>query len=56
MENPSPPASRQGVRLRRGRQQVIVAIGLGRPSADHLASQINSIINPLPLASPAANR
>lgn len=44
------------VRLRRGRQQVIVAIGLGRPSADHLASQINSIINPLPLASPAANR
>ena len=44
------------VRLRRGKQQVIVAIGLGRPSAEDLARQIDSIINLPPLASPAASR
>jgi len=32
------------VRLRRGQRSVIVAIGLGRPSADHLASQITELL------------
>ena len=40
------------IRLRRGHQQVIIATGLGRPSADHLATQISNLINPPPLASP----
>ncbi len=44
------------IRLRRGHQQVVIVTGLGRPSADHLASQIDSIINPPPLASPAPIR
>jgi hypothetical protein len=44
------------VRLRRGSQQVIVATGLGRPSADYLATQIRDIINPPHLAAPAAIR
>lgn len=44
------------IRLRRGHQQVIIATGLGRPSADHLASQIDHIINPPPLASPTTIR
>lgn len=44
------------IRLRRGQQQLIIATGLGRPSADHLASQIDNIINPPPLASPAQVR
>ncbi len=39
------------IRLRRGRQQVIIATGLGRPSAEHLATQIDNIINLPPLAS-----
>ncbi len=34
------------VRLRRGQRSVIVAIGLGRPSADHLASQITELLEP----------
>lgn len=34
------------VRLRRGHRSVIVAIGLGRPSADHLASQITELLGP----------
>ena len=32
------------VRLRRGERSVIVAIGLGRPSADHLANQISDLL------------
>jgi hypothetical protein len=32
------------VRLRRGDRSVIVAIGLGRPSADHLAGQISDLL------------
>lgn len=32
------------VRLRRGERSVIVAIGLGRPSADHLAGQISDLL------------
>lgn len=34
------------VRLRRGQRSVIVAIGLGRPSADHLAGQISDLLEP----------
>jgi hypothetical protein len=44
------------VRLRRGQHHVIVAVGLGRPSADHLAAQIREVINPPPLAAPAQTR
>ena len=44
------------IRLRRGHQQVIVATGLGRPSADHLANQIDNIINLPPLANPPPTR
>jgi len=35
------------VRLRRGERSVIVAIGLGRPSADHLANQISDLLEPI---------
>ena len=42
------------VRLRRGRRQVVVASELGRPSADHLASQIGDVISPRPRAKGAA--
>jgi hypothetical protein len=38
------------VRLRRGDRAVIIAAGLGRPSADHLARQITQLLNPTPLA------
>lgn len=34
------------VLLCRGRQQVVVATELGRPSADHLGSQITAVISP----------
>jgi hypothetical protein len=34
------------VRLRRGPQTVIVASGLGRTTADHLAGQITTVLNP----------
>jgi hypothetical protein len=44
------------VRIRRGGQQAIVAHGLGRPSADHLARQLQEVINPPPLATPARIR
>jgi hypothetical protein len=44
------------VRLRRGNHQVILAVGLGRPSAEHLASQICEVINPPPVATPPQNR
>jgi hypothetical protein len=32
------------VRLRRGDQTVVIAAELGRPSADHLAGQLNSLL------------
>lgn len=35
------------VRLRRDNRAVIIATGLARPSAEHLASKINQLINPL---------
>ena len=44
------------VRLRRGSQQAIVAVGLGKPSADYLASQIREVIAPQPVATPARIR
>lgn len=44
------------VRLRPGRHQTIVAIGLGRPSAEYLARQIREVIDPPPLATPAQIR
>jgi hypothetical protein len=44
------------VRIRRGNHQAIVAVGLGRPSAEHLARQIRDVINPPPLATPAQIR
>jgi len=40
------------VRLRRGQQQTVIAVGLGRPSAEHLANQIRNVITPPPLATP----
>jgi hypothetical protein len=33
------------VRMRRGRNEVVVASELGRPSADHLAGQISQLID-----------
>lgn len=33
------------VRMRRGREEVVVATELGRPSADHLAGQISQLIH-----------
>ncbi|MHB1711465.1 MAG: hypothetical protein ACYCV7_08690 [Acidimicrobiales bacterium] len=33
------------VKIRRGRDEVVVATELGRPSADHLAGQISQLIN-----------
>ena len=44
------------VRLRRGDQQAIIAIGLGRPSAEHLARQIRDVIDPPRLATPPQTR
>jgi hypothetical protein len=32
------------VRLRRGPRQVVIATGIGRPSADHLAGQLIELI------------
>ncbi|MBA2472554.1 MAG: hypothetical protein H0V41_10075 [Pseudonocardiales bacterium] len=40
------------VRLRRGPHHVVIAVGLGRPSAEHLARQIREVVNPPPLATP----
>jgi hypothetical protein len=34
------------VLLRRGNRHTIIATGLGRPSAEHLAQQIREVINP----------
>lgn len=36
------------VRLRRGQRSVIVATGLGRPSADQLARQLAELLGPAP--------
>jgi hypothetical protein len=36
------------VRLRRGNRNVVVAIELGRPSAEHLAAQINGVLTAHP--------
>ena len=44
------------VRIRRGNRQAILAAGLGRPSAEHLARQIREVIDPPPLAAPAQTR
>lgn len=44
------------VRLRRGNQHAVIAVGLGRPSAEHLAAQIRDVIDPPELASPAQSR
>jgi len=44
------------VRIRRGPLATIVAVGLGRPSADTLATQIRGVIDPPPLATPARIR
>jgi len=44
------------VRLRRGDRQAIIAVGLGRPSAEHLARQIRDVITPPPLATPPQTR
>ena len=44
------------IRLRRGDRQAIIAVGLGRPSAEHLAQQIRDVINPPPLATPPQTR
>jgi len=34
------------VRLQRDGRTVVIATGLGRPSADHLANQIDALLNP----------
>jgi len=39
-----------------GPHQAVLAIGLGKPSADYLASQIRDVIDPPPLATPARIR
>lgn len=44
------------VRLRRGSQQAVIAVGLGRPSAEHLAAQIRDVIDPPDLATPVQPR
>ncbi len=44
------------VRVRRGSQHAIVAVGLGKPSADTLAAQLRDVITPPPLATPAQIR
>jgi len=44
------------VRIRRGHLAAIVAVGLGRPSADTLARQIRDVIDPPPLATPGRIR
>ncbi len=44
------------VRLRRGNQQAVIAVGLGRPSAEHLAAQIRDVIDPPDMDSPVQTR
>ena len=45
-----PPGHVWLVRLRRGNRSVIVAAGLGRPSADSLAYQITQLLGPAAVA------
>jgi hypothetical protein len=42
------------VRLRRGDRSVTIAADLGRPSADHLAAQLNGLLAPVPKTKGAA--
>ena len=42
------------VRLRRARHTVVIATELDRPSADHLAGQIDGLLNPRQQADRAA--
>lgn len=42
------------VRLRRSGHTVVIATELGRPSADHLANQIDALLKPHPPAQRAA--
>ena len=42
------------VQLQRAGRTVIIATGLGRPSADHLANQIDALLNPRQQAHGAA--
>lgn len=44
------------VRLRRGSRHAVIATGLGRPSAEHLAAQIRDVIDPPELVTPAKTR
>jgi hypothetical protein len=41
-----PPGRVWLVKLRRGNCAVIIAVGLARPCADHLAAQINQLLHP----------
>ncbi|HET9600896.1 MAG TPA: hypothetical protein VFP08_04875 [Acidimicrobiales bacterium] len=41
-----PPGRVWLVRLRRGHRMVIIATGLARPCAEHLAAQINQLLGP----------
>ena len=43
-----PPQRHWLIRLRRGDRSIIVAIGLPRTGAEHLAQQINELLNPNP--------
>jgi hypothetical protein len=44
------------VRLRRGNQHAVLATGLGRPSAELLATQIRNVLNPPELATTQKTR
>jgi hypothetical protein len=44
------------VQLRRGTRQTTIVAGLGRPSAEHLARQIQEVINPTPVDTTARTR
>jgi|tagenome__1003787_1003787.scaffolds.fasta_scaffold20822097_2 hypothetical protein len=41
-----PPGRVWLVKLRRGHRAVIIATGLPRPAAEHLAAQINQLLGP----------
>jgi len=53
-DNTRPTGRIWKVQLQRGGHVVVIATDLGRPSADHLATQIDSLLNPRPQAPPAA--
>lgn len=44
------------IRLRRGNQHAVIATGLGRPSAELLATQIRNVLDPPELAPPPRTR